>query len=356
MKKVLWKQVALVAAVSISLLGCAGKTDTSGGNKSEKNANADQTYTIKYAMTQGGTDPEESGEVMFVETFKKEVEEKSGGRIKVDIYPNGQLGTGDEFVQGVIANSIEMASINITLLDNLYKQNMVISSPGVFASEEETNEILSGEWGKEHFQEMEDSIGVKMIAPICNGFRSFTTSNKELTTVDTAKGVTFRVMQSPVMIKMVEALGAKAVPMAGAEMYTAMQNGTVDGQENPVVNILNDKTYEVQKYLVLDKHVVSVNAVVMNSTFYNSLPQDLQQIIDEASVNSAEAAKNVFNSINEKGIKKLEEYGMSVYIPTDSELEAWHEKILMPCQEYIRSEIGDEVVDGLLEAIESYRR
>lgn len=361
MKKQVLFTAFLVTALCTSLMGCSGTApapkSAESAAKSSDAAPADsgKTYTIKFAMAQGGVAAEESGEVMFIEKFKDEVESKSQGRLKVEIYPNGQLGSSDENVQGIIANNLEMASVNISLLNSLYKESMLVSCPGIFASEQECDDVLAGEWGVSFFKDMEEKTGVKMLAPVCNGFRCFTTSNKELTTVDTAKGVTFRVMQSPVSIKMVEALGAKAVPMAGSEMYTAMQNGTVDGQENPVVNILNDKTYEVQKYLVLDKHMASINAFVMSSKFYNGLPDDLKGIIDEATANAAVESANVFNNINTQGIDKLKEAGMTVYEPTEEEAAAWHNAMSAPCQDYIRGEIGDEVVDGLLKAVETYR-
>ena len=350
MKKNLTGKIVLAAMAVIILGGCQ-----SNPAAVSKDVSGKDMYTIKFAMTQGGVSAEDSGEVKYIETFQKEVEEKSGGRLKVEVYPNGQLGSAEEFTRGIIAGNIEMTAVNVNVLNNLFKDSMLLSSPGIFSSEEECDAILNGEWGESFFRKMEDSTGIRMLSSVCNGFRCFTSSNKELTTVDTAKGVTFRVMQSPVSIKMVESLGAKAVPMAGSEMYTAMQNGTVDGQENPVVNIINDKTYEVQKYLVMDKHMASIVCFVMSDKFYNSLPEDLQKIVDEAAVNAAAGSARTFAAINQEGMTELEEAGMIIYEPAEQELIAWHDTVSVPCQEYIRGEIGDDPVDSILKAVEEYR-
>ena len=182
--------------------------------------------------------------------------------------------------------------------------------------------------------------------------RCFTTTDKELTTVDTAKGVTFRVMQSEVCEKMVEAIGANPVPMAGSEMYTALQNGTVDGQENPPVNILNDKTYEVQKYMVMDKHIASIVTFAISENFLKSLPEDLQKIVTDAAEAVTPESAEVCAKLNEEGVAKLEEYGMSVYTPSAEELEDWHGAMRQTCIDFVTKQVGSELVNELLTAID----
>lgn len=310
-------------------------------------------YTIKLAMTQGDVSRDESGEVTWAERFEEEVEKNSNGRIDVVIYPSGQLGSADESVTGLLNNSLEMTCVNINSLNNVYSNSMVLSTPAIVKDEEQCNTVLSGDWGNTFFENMAEESGIHVLSAFCNGMRDFTTSNKELTTVDTAKGVTFRVMQSEVCEKMVEALGANPVPMAGSEMYTAMQNGTVDGQENPPVNILNDKTYEVQKYMVLDKHIASVVTFDISESFWKSLPEDLQKAVQDAADTVTPEAEKVIERLNTEGIETLKDYGMSIYNPTEEELQAWHDKMKDPCVEFVRGEIGDEIVDNLLAAIEA---
>ena len=246
-----------------------------------------------------------------------------------------------------------MTVINSTILNSVSPSTMMLACPAIFANEEQCDKVLAGEWGQQFWSNVAEEAGVRVIAAFCNGMRRFTTSNKELTTVESAKGVTFRVMPSAVYEKMVEAIGANPVPMPGSEMYTAMQNGTVDGQENPPINILNDRTYEVQKYLVLDRHVASVVTYTMSNTFWNSLPEDLQKVVADAAATVTPEAAVVCKTLNENGVAKLEEYGMSVYDPTEEELEAWHDAMRDPCVEYVKGQVGAEVMDALLAAIDA---
>lgn len=356
MKKFAVLLLALAMILSLAACGQAQTTTTSstGSTTPAEKPYDGKTYIIKAAVTQSDNG-QESAEISWLKSFKEEVEEKTQGAVTVDIYPGGQLGTDAEVVQGLSGNTIEVGFFNYSNLNSVYAPTMLMSCPGVFSSEEECNAIMNGEWGTAFHDAMQADTGIKIIACFSNGFRCFTSSTKPLTTVDTAKGVTFRTMTSPVSIVMVEALGANAVPMASSEMYTAMQNGTVDGQENPIVNILNDKTYEVQKYFVMDKHIASIAAVGISSKFYTELPAEIQEIILTAAQNANGIAEEIVDRVNNEGLTKLEEYGMECYIPTEDELAAWHAAIAEPCMNYVRGEIGDEVVDGLQAAIDAYR-
>lgn len=350
---------ALALSLCFALVGCGGNSSSKGSTSAEKSASsgsaaaAEETFVLKLGMQQGNVDRSESAEVTWVERFKEEVEANSNGRITVEIYPSAQLGSQEDNVTSLINNSLEMTCVNSTILNSVSARTMVLACPALFANEEQCDAVLAGEWGQKFWDDVAADSGIRVLAAFCNGMRSFTTSNKELTTVDSAKGVTFRVMTSAVYEKMVEAIGANPVPMPGSEMYTAMQNGTVDGQENPPVNILNDKTYEVQKYLVLDKHVASVVTFDISESVWQSLPEDLQKVVAAAAATVTPEAAAVCKTLNDNGVAKLEELGMSVYEPTEDELAAWHDAMRDPCVEYVKGQLGDEIVDELLAAIEA---
>lgn len=350
---------ALALSLCFALAGCGGNSSSKGSTSAEKSASsgsaaaAEETFVLKLGMQQGNVDRSESAEVTWVERFKEEVEANSNGRITVEIYPSAQLGSQEDNVTSLINNSLEMTCVNSTILNSVSARTMVLACPALFANEEQCDAVLAGEWGQKFWDDVAADSGIRVLAAFCNGMRSFTTSNKELTTVDSAKGVTFRVMTSAVYEKMVEAIGANPVPMPGSEMYTAMQNGTVDGQENPPVNILNDKTYEVQKYLVLDKHVASVVTFDISESVWQSLPEDLQKVVADAAATVTPEAAAVCKTLNDNGVAKLEELGMSVYEPTEDELADWHDAMRGPCVEYVKGQLGDEIVDELLAAIEA---
>lgn len=347
--------LALALTLCLSLTACGGEASKPANSDTPASQNSGETYTLRLGMQQGNVSREESAEVTWVERFKEEVEANSDGRITVEIYPSAQLGSQEDNVASLLNNSLEMTCVNATILNSVSPSTMLLACPALFANENECDTVLAGEWGQKFWDDVAEESGIRVLSAFCNGMRSFTTSNKELTTVDTAKGVTFRVMTSAVYEKMVEAIGANPVPMPGSEMYTAMQNGTVDGQENPPVNILNDKTYEVQKYLVLDKHVASVVTFDIGEKYWQSLPEDLQKVISDAAAKVTIEAAAVCKTLNDNGVAKLEEYGMSVYEPTEAELADWHEAMRGPCVEYVKGQLGDEIVDGLLDAIDKVR-
>jgi C4-dicarboxylate-binding protein DctP len=161
------------------------------------------------------------------------------------------------------------------------------------------------------------------------------------------KGLKFRVMQSPIYVKMVEAMGASATPLASGEIYTAAQTGVVDGQENPIWNIAANKWNEVQKYITLDGHTWSENFVLINSDFWNKLPENYQHIITVAAYHAQtadRAAEGLASRVLDfESIKK----SMEIYVPNAEELELF-KQAAAPTYDWLRGEVGNEIVDKFL--------
>ncbi len=312
-------------------------------------------YTLRLGYISPELTPDVNNETMYTYVFRDYVEEMSGGRIEVEIYPAGQLGKFPEMIEGCMNGTVDMAIVNVIPVNSFYKPSMIFGLPGVFKDMDECTEVLQGEWGLAFNEGMRQALGVKVLNHWSSGMRNFTNSVRELKVPEDAKGLTFRVMESPVSIKMVEALGAKAVPIASSEMYVAMQNGVVDGQENPISSIIQDLTYEVQDYCVLDGHFTSSMMFIMNDQLFEGMDPELQQIILDGSAKGYEEAVKVLKRIEEEGIALLEEKGMQVYQPTDEEKAQWHEVMFEATNEYVREKLGDEMVDGFLQAIEDVR-
>lgn len=296
----------------------------------------------------------DSAELVYLGILKEAMESKTNGRVKFDIYPSEQLGNQTEMVQGVQAGTIEIASFNYAILNSYFQETMLPTVPGFLSDATEVNAIMNGPWGDALHARMEAATGIKVLSALSNGFRCFT-SNKPLNTIASAKGQTFRTMQNQISVKMVEALGANAVPMASGEMYSAMQNGIVDGQENPVNNILVDKTYEVQKYMVMDNHMASICAIIINAKLYNSLPADIRKVLDEAVAEAEKAAIEMYKVIEVEGIKKLQDYGLQIYFPTSEELLAWQAPIMKATESFARQQLGNGPVDEFQKVIADYR-
>ena len=143
--------------------------------------------------------------------------------------------------------------------------------------------------------------------------------------------------------------------MPSSEMYVAMQNHVVDGQENPIQNIVIDKTYEVQDWCVLDNHTPTVMSYMINDDFYNNLSDAQREVVDAAHAEAMAAAREVTQNLEASGIKTLEANGMTVYEPTTEELEAWQAAYAPACEEYMREQLGDELVDQCIAQLAEIR-
>lgn len=317
-------------------------------------APADEAIVIKFGYTPGELEPTQSREIMYATTFKEYVESHSDS-ITVELYPSDTLGSANDVVGAIAAGTVQMGVYDFSLINNYFPETMVFCMPGAFHDNDEVNAIADTDWAAGLFADTAKETGIHILSVVSGGMRCFTTKGHEVRTVDDVKGLTFRVMDSAIYVKMVEALSANPVPMAGSEMYVAMQNGVVDGHENTIPNILQDKTYEVQDWICMDEHIPSMSAVYFNEALYQSMSDEQRAVIDAAAVEAQNAARDVVTAILENGIASLEENGMTVYVPTDEEKAAWHEAYGPSCEAYLREQVGDEIVDEFLSTIADYR-
>lgn len=354
MKKVAVSFLSVALLIS-TLTACGGDTASEGSASSgDVSTDGEASYTIKLAIANSLIDPEEP-ETIFCNEFTSKLDELTGGAIEVEVYQNAQLGTMEEMRDMCISGTLEATLTNINTISSVYPNTMALVCPGMFANEAEVNGVLRSEWGDEFFAQMAEETGLYTAAVCANGMRCYSSSKSPLTTVDSIRGQTIRVMQDSLSVVMAEAVGVNAVPMAGSEMYSAMQSGTVDGQENGINSFINDKSYEVQNYLVLDRHMPSILLLEMSYDFYQSLPEEYQSAVDEAALYASQEMEKAIDRVNEEGIEFLEGEGIEVYEPTAEELEDWQTPAYEACSAYLKEELGGELLDSLAAEIESYR-
>lgn len=308
---------------------------------------ADKNVTIKLGFTHSNPNREEDDEVMYAETFKEYVESHSD-TIKVELYPGNALGSQADTVGAVASGTVEMTIQNSSQLNNYDINTMIFGMPGTFNDIAETNKVVDSDWAKEILDNTCKTTGIRVLGNYCSGMRSFTCKGHELRSVEDAKGLTFRVPESPIYSQMVSAISANAVPMPSSEMYVAMQNGVVDGQENPIQNVVIDKTYEVQDWYVLDNHTPTVMSYMISEKFYSSLSDAQKAVILEANDAAMAKTREVVTKLEAKGIATLEANGMTVYTPTEEELKGWHDAYGPVCEKYMREQVGDALVDELM--------
>ncbi len=357
--------LVLVVAVSMLFFGCKKKTETIGGTAvavtgAEKSVEVSlraetrtvkPDYTIRFAYYDAPTWPNISKiplpEHAYGLVFKSIVEANSNGKIAVELYPGNELGDTKATMEMAMSGGIEMVTTTGTI-SSLMPETQVIFLPYVFKSDEIAWDFFdtSPLW-QEMVEELEEISGLKMLSVGQNGTRHFTNNVRPIRTPADMKGLKVRVMQSPIYVKMVEAMGAAATPLASGEIYTACQTGVVDGQENPIWNIAANKWNEVQKYITLDGHTWSENFVLINSDFWNSLPENYQHIIKIAAFH-AQTADRAAESLASRVLDfESVKNTMEVYVPSAEELELFKEAAA-PTYDWLRGEVGDDIVDRFL--------
>jgi C4-dicarboxylate-binding protein DctP len=284
--------------------------------------------------------------------FKNMVESGTDGAIKVELYPNAQLGDNKASYEMIRSGQLE-AAIGTGVIPIFFPEFEVISIPYLFKSPEIAWWVFdnSAYW-KGFSERFRAKTGMRLLAMGQNGVRNFTHKDKFIKSPADLKGEKIRVMQSPIFVKMMESFGASAVPIAWSELYTALQTGVVKGQENPISVIIGGSIYEVQKYMTMDAHLWSEDSLVLNDKFYNRLPKDMQVIIKQAA-KVAETTNRGIETIHSMGpgLQTLKERGMQVYVPTDKEKEAFAKVAQPAVLSYLEGKLGKEPIQGIMGAV-----
>ncbi|NSW92678.1 MAG: DctP family TRAP transporter solute-binding subunit [Firmicutes bacterium] len=296
----------LLITLTLIVAGCASKKGDATDNK---NSGSSSATVIKFAHN-GPSIPEHPMNVA-ANKFKELVEKNSNGQLKVEIYPAGQLGDARTIVEGVQMGTIEMGDVENGPMGRFVPAAMLWDLPYLFRDLDHAHKVLDGSVGQK-IANMYLEKGIRLLAYNDGGFRYFTNNKRPINTPDDMKGLKIRVMESEVMIDTINAFGATAVPMAFGEVYTALQQGTVDGQENPLDLIDSQKFYEVQDYLSLSEHFYYPRQYIISENFYNALSSELQGVVADAAKEACRVQREELAKYSANMLGKLKEAGMQV--------------------------------------------
>lgn len=341
-KTVLWRVILTVALIALLPLSASAAPKL-----------------IKLGHGNPGVDilhKDASDEQCFALVFKSGVESLSQGQIEVKIYPANQLGSEEEMLEACRLGSIQVAIPSEGPMGNMFPPVQTTSVPYLVSSHPVAYEVYDGWFGKELNEALIKSRGIRILATMDNlgGFRNFITDEPVRSASD-LKGLKIRVMGVPSHAEMVKLLGASPTPMAYTEVYPAMQQGVIDGLENPPGVVYTQKLWEIADYYVLDRHLFSTDFVVMNERFFQSLSGDEKRIILEAAANAEIAGRASFIS---RQPAMLEEIGkrMKVYVPTQAEMRSFKNAVRKPMEDWLRRNIGAEWFDKMLRAVDEAER
>lgn len=250
-------------------------------------------------------------------TFQKVLLEKSNGKLLIKIFPDGQLGSERETLELLQIGSVAITKVSAANLSNFVPEYHVLGIPYLFRNKEHQFSVLEGEVGK-YILEKGSEFWLRGLCYYDAGSRSFYTSNKAIRTPEDLKGLKIRVMNNQMSINMVNALGGSATPMSYGELYTAIQQGVVDGAENNPPSFVSSNHYEVSKYYTLDQHSSVPDVLVIGTKYWNSLTAEEQQWVQEAADESSQAQKVFWNESVEESMQIAKEAGVEIIIPEKS--------------------------------------
>jgi len=246
-----------------------------------------------------------------IDTFAKEVAARTGGRYKVETFYNGSLGGERESIEAVQLGTQELAFSSSGPVPNFVPETKILDVPFLFRDKAHARAVLDGPIGQDLLAKF-DAKGFKALAWGENGFRHMTNSKRDVKAPEDLKGLKMRTMENPVHIAAYKGLGIITTPMAFPEVFTALQQGTVDGQENPLPVIMSAKFSQVQKHLSLTGHVYSPCIFVMNKGSFDKLSAADKTAFLEAAKVAVKANRDRVDQDDANGVKELRAQGMTV--------------------------------------------
>jgi len=306
---------------------------------------------VKYGHVGPPIHPQHHGALAFA----KYVTEKTNGEIEVQVFPLGQLGGERSMTEQVQAGTLHMTAVTAGVLANFVPEMGIIELPFIYPNRNTAYSVLDDKEVKERFAKFCDPKGFVFIGYTENEFRDMTNSKRPIKRPDDLKGLKIRVVESPIFIDTFKALGANPTPMPFPEIYNALQQKVIDGQDNPLYTSTLMKFTEVNKFATVTNHILTECPVVVNKKFWNSLTPEQQKIFREA----AEVQIKTNRDGNTKGradaMEKAKAQGVDVYVLTAADRGAF-KKAVKPVLDKYRGVYGSEWFDFFLKKIDFYSK
>lgn len=309
-----------------------------------------QTKTIKFANQNAKGHPI----VMGMEKFAELVDQKSGGKLKVNVFPGGALGSDQANVSSLQGGTLEMASMNSGIFASLVKDFSIYDFPFLFANAKEADAVVDGPFGKSMHAKLEEK-GLVGLGYYELGFRDITNSKRPITKVEDIAGLKLRVIPNPINVDWVSALGANPTPLPFPEVYAALEQKAIDGQENPVATIIGAKLFEVQKHLALTHHQYNPQSIVVSKKFWDGLAPAEKKVLEDAAAESIKYQREQSRAALATGLEKLKKDGMQVTELPPAEIAKLREK-MKPVIAKHSATVGEATVKAMMAELEKARK
>ena len=293
--------------------------------------------------------PESHPQTLGARKFAELVAQKSDGRIRISVFPNGQLGSDQQMQAALRGGTQDFTVPSTATLANLEKSFGIIGTPFAFSSEAHADAVLDGPFGQSLLQRL-PAVGIMGLAFWENCFRNLTNSRRPVARLEDIRGLKVRTMQNALYIDMFNGLGANAVPLAVTELFTALETRAVDGQENPYTVVHAQKFYDVQKYLSTTGHAYDALVLAASRKFWDRLSEADQQLLRDAAREATLYQRQTSRDLNARLRDELTGLGMQINEVTPAERERMREALQGVIDKHA-AESGQEVAAAFRQAL-----
>lgn len=338
MKRLFALTLAMVMVLAL-VAGCGARGGPGEGASGEKQ------IVIKFSHVVAEDTPKGQAAKMFEELAEKYTE----GKVDVQVFPNSQLYNDDEVLAALQQNNVQLAAPATSKVSKLFPAWQIFDFPFAFPDVEAVQKAMeSEEIGGKLFNMLkeQDLLGLAMWD---NGFKQMTLDDHPLIKPEDFKGMKFRVMSSKVLEAQFEALGANPVPMPFSEVYSALEQGVIDGQENTLSNIYTQKFHEVQKYMTISDHGYLGYAVITNAKFWEGLPADIREALEKALDETTQWVRENAQRLNQENLEKIKADGTlkEIHVLTPEEKKAWMDATRVVYEQF-KDEVGEDLINAVL--------
>ncbi|SDJ16638.1 TRAP transporter substrate-binding protein [Paenibacillus naphthalenovorans] len=368
MKK--WLKPLVIGLTVLSLLvvtGCgnAGSGGTQGGNgdsganvangaSTPAAAKAQDSANVKTRVMKAGiVSPKGHPQGLGLEKFAELVEQKSGGKMKVQRFYDASLGDDKKMMEAVQGGLQEVAGITTPPIFGTIKAFGIFDFPFVINNEKQADAVMDGPIG----QKLMDLLPQHKIIGLSyweNGFRSITNSKHPITRVEDFKGIKIRTLPNPIHLEMFKTLGANPTPMVFSEVFSALESKAIDGQENSFAVVESHKLYEVQKYLTITNHLYAPTILIFSKKYWDQLSDEERKIVQEAAAESGKFQRETNRAMAQETLEKLKAAGMQVNEMSPEE-KAKMQQLTRPLIDKFSKEIGEDLVKELFKELDSVK-
>ncbi len=284
--------------------------------------------------------------------FKEEIDQATNGSILINIYPSGNLGTAQEMYEGLKSGMQDIALIPTARISKFTPELQLFDLPFLFPDRQVAYEVMDGDIGGELLKYLERD-NIRGVAFYEDGFKNFT-SNSPISKLEDFQGLKFRTMESEIVIDQFEGLGAEPVPMDFADLTSALQRGSIDGQENPLVTIVSLKLYEIQPYLTISEHGYLGHVLMFSESLLESLPKNTRDLLIEKGKEIAIWQREAVQNQEKKYLEIIENYGVKVINLSEEERERMKEATMSAHRLY-EEKYGSAILNSVYDTINKHK-